>query len=120
MSTHVYQDANGSYDVYTLWELTKGLPAFPVLLSHVESNLDLPCWDGPTPREVMNAMHEHQDHASRIWVAELQHPILLHSDGQTIIDGIHRLARAALERLPTIMAKIVPTEMMISALVEIS
>jgi len=89
------------WDVNRLIHLSRDLPIVDVLLSNVRE-LEEPYWfesDGPPPtcRAVI-------EHAKLMNAADLQYPIIVCPDGR-VMDGMHRVARAALEGLPTIRAR---------------
>lgn len=95
--------ANGEtlvYNVERLWLLARELPVQTIPLSQVESELDYPyCWfktGQPTPRAVAS-------HARLIYEADFSYPIILSSKG-TVMDGIHRIAKAWLLGMTTIEA----------------
>lgn len=74
----------------TLWTAAAGLRVVPVPIAEI-AEFDRNCWFGtpPTCREVA-------EHARRIEVADLSHPVILNSDGG-LMDGGHRIARAWLD-----------------------
>jgi hypothetical protein len=89
------------WDVDTLVRLALELPVEDLPLSNIRE-LAEPYWferDGPAPtcRAVV-------EHAKLINAADLQYPIIICPDGR-VMDGMHRVARAALEELPTIRAR---------------
>jgi hypothetical protein len=89
------------WDVDRLVELALDLPIEDVRLSTIKE-LDETYWfesGGPAPtcRAVI-------EHAKLINAADLQYPIIICPDGR-VMDGMHRVARAALEGLPTIQAR---------------
>jgi hypothetical protein len=60
---------------------------------------------------VISNMIEHPDHAAAILGADMTYPILLERNGR-IVDGMHRLCRAFLEKYDTISAVVVPPSIM--------
>jgi hypothetical protein len=92
-----------AWDVDRLVRLTKDLPEIEVPLSAIVE-LDKPYWYDhgylPTCRSVA-------EHARLINEADLTFPIILSSDGG-IMDGMHRVAKAAMENRSTISAKQFP------------
>ena len=89
------------WDVERLVELARELPIVDVQVSNIRE-LEEPYWfdeGGPAPtcRAVIQ-------HAKLINAADLQYPIIICPEGR-VMDGMHRVARAALEGLPTIRAR---------------
>jgi hypothetical protein len=88
-----------AWDVHRLVALTKDLPRINVPLSSIRE-LDESFWFGegnlPTCRAVV-------EHARLMDAADLTFPIILSSDGR-VMDGMHRVAKAALLNRPTIEA----------------
>jgi len=80
--------------------LTKDLPTIQVLLSAI-GELDKPYWYDhgyvPTCRNIA-------EHARLIHEADLTFPIILSSDGG-VMDGMHRVAKAAMEGHRAISAR---------------
>lgn len=88
-----------SWDVDRLVSLTSGLPRLQIPLSAIRE-LDEPYWFGlgtsPTCRAVV-------EHARLMEAADLRFPIILSSDGR-VMDGMHRVGKAALLGRSTIEA----------------
>lgn len=87
-----------AWDVDRLVMLTKGFPRLQVPLAAIRE-LDGPFWsadDTQTWRAVV-------EHVRLIEAADLRFPIILSSDGR-VMDGMHRVARAALLGRSTIEA----------------
>ena len=88
-----------AWDVDRLVALTKDFPRLHVPLTSIRE-LDEPFWfgnnDTPTCRAVVG-------HARLIEAADLRFPIILSSDGR-VMDGMHRVGKAALLDRPTIEA----------------
>jgi len=89
-----------AWDVDRLVALSAGLPRINVPLSEIRE-LDEPFWfsgpgDIPTCRKVVA-------HAQLMRDADLSFPIILSADGR-VMDGMHRICRAVLDRLETITA----------------
>jgi hypothetical protein len=88
-----------AWDVDRLVALTKDFPRIRVPLSSIRE-LDEPFWfsddDTPTCRVVV-------EHARLMEVADLGYPIILSSDGR-VMDGMHRVGKAALLGRSTIEA----------------
>lgn len=95
-----------TWDVRRLWELSAGLPVEAVVVADLPG-VDENCWfhgrEVPTVRNVVA-------HLERILAADMERPILLNVDG-TVMDGLHRVARALLEgrtTLPAVRFKSMP------------
>jgi hypothetical protein len=94
------QSARGllAWDVHRLVALTEKLPRRDVPLTHIRE-LDQP-WFGddepPTWRSLVS-------HLELIEAADLSYPIILSADG-SVMDGMHRVARALHEGRPSIKA----------------
>jgi len=88
-----------AWDVHRLVALTKDFPRINVPLSSIRE-LDESFWFGngnaPTCRAVV-------EHAGLIEAADLRFPIILSSNGR-VMDGMHRVAKAALLNRSTIEA----------------
>jgi hypothetical protein len=88
-----------AWDVDRLILLTKDLPRIQVPLTAIRE-LDEPFWFSrgaiPTCRALV-------DHARLMEAADLRYPIILSSD-RRVMDGMHRVAKAALLAQPTIDA----------------
>ena len=89
-----------AWDIDRLVMLTKDLPVIQVSLSTI-GELDKPYWFDhgyvPTCRNVA-------EHARLINEADLGFPIILSSDGR-VMDGMHRVAKAAMEGRSSLSAK---------------
>lgn len=92
------------------------LPVVELPVADLAHHLDLPFWayDGPfhvTPHQVAADPVTYHAQYERILAADLSHPIdvVRRPDNRlTILDGIHRLLRAALEDRRTITARVLP------------
>ena len=80
------------WSVPRLWELAKDLPVREISMNEFSGYLDQDLWfnggERPTTRAV--ALH-----CKKIIDADLKKPIILDQDGR-VMDGIHRIAKAAL------------------------
>ncbi|MGW6280809.1 hypothetical protein [Kribbella sp. NPDC055071] len=90
-----------------------------VRVSDLAHHLDLPFWryDGRpfqvTPREVAADPAKYHEQWDRVLAADSRQPlhVVRRANGRlTILDGIHRLLRAELEGLPTIVVHVLPWE----------
>lgn len=93
-------DSLQAWDVDRLLQLAELLPAKEIPLSAI-GELDKPYWfengNVPTCRNIA-------EHARLILEADLSFPIILASDGR-VMDGMHRVAKAAMEGRESILAK---------------
>jgi hypothetical protein len=93
-------DGLRAWDVDRLVALTRDLPVTEVPLSAI-AELDKPYWYDhgavPTCRSIA-------EHARLIIEADLSFPIILSSDGG-VMDGMHRVAKAAMEGRSSISAR---------------
>lgn len=93
------------WEVHRLWDLAAGLPTEQVAVEVFEDLLDGATWfkegDRPTIRRVL-------DHMRKVLNANLDFPIILRPDGQ-LVDGAHRVARAALEGRASVGAVRLPS-----------
>lgn len=92
------------------------LPTVQIPVAELAHHLDLPFWayDGPfqvTPHQVGADPLTYRGQYERMLAADLRHPIdvVRRPDNRiTILDGIHRLLRAELERRTTLTARDLP------------
>ena len=87
-----------AWDVDRLVELSKDMPRRRVPLTELRT-LDEP-WTGNDEKPTWRAMLEH---VRLINEADLSHPIILSASGE-VMDGRHRIAKAALEKQHDILA----------------
>lgn len=91
---HLRQTADGKkiWDIHRLVELTSNLPTIQISVEAIKE-LDEAFWfdegHSPTCREILL-------HARLIHETNLKYPIILSSDGR-VMDGMHRVLKAALE-----------------------
>ena len=89
-----------AWDVHRLVQLSKDLPRIRVPLDAIRE-IDEPHWfSGGAQDATCRAVMEH---ARMINEANLQFPIILSSDGR-VMDGMHRVLKAALTGSPSIEA----------------
>ncbi len=88
-----------TWDVRRLWQLAADLPVREVVVADLPG-VDENCWfhvdEAPTIRNVVG-------HLKRVLAADVERPIILNVDG-TVMDGLHRVARALLEGRTTLPA----------------
>jgi hypothetical protein len=89
--TRPHRGRIGEWDQWHLIELAEHLPIIQVPLNSIRE-LDSYMWCGG-PRKVTATVREIACHAPRIMAADLSYPIILSSDG-SVMDGLHRVARA--------------------------
>jgi hypothetical protein len=94
------EDGLDAWDVDRLIELSQDFPVIEVALASIDE-VDSNYWFGsgfgdPTVRKVVEHMELMQE-------VDPTFPIILGVDGR-VMDGMHRVARALLERRPTIRA----------------
>ncbi|MGZ4436975.1 MAG: hypothetical protein ACXVW6_05015 [Nocardioidaceae bacterium] len=93
-----------AWHIETVWQAAEGLPVEEVPIADIPE-LDEDCWfngAGVAVRAVV-------DHARRINEADLGVPVILASDGQ-VLDGMHRIAKAALHGHATVLAQRLRTD----------
>jgi hypothetical protein len=93
-------DGLKAWDVDRLVALTLKLPTIRVPLCEIRE-LDEPYWYGPGTGPTCRSV---ADHARLINEADLTFPVILSSDG-CVMDGMHRIAKAAMQGADTICAK---------------
>ncbi len=116
-----------TYDVFKLIALSTELPVqrLPLDSSEIQLELDTETWDDGkgnkiTPRDVINILKQHTDynkaleiypelaeHIRKIRDADYSYPVLLFNG--SILDGLHRIAKACIEKQDFINAKIFQT-----------
>ena len=86
---HTYSDGKGEWDVHRLWELAKDLPVQE--LDHEAFHE----WEeyGWETNLTLSGLAEH---IQRALAADTQYPVIVSAEGH-IMDGCHRLLRAALD-----------------------
>jgi hypothetical protein len=101
-----FSDGRGIWYIDRLWPLADGLPVEDLAISQVRE-LDEVCWFNdtwgvrPTCRLVI-------EHCQRILAADLSYPVILGPDG-SVLDGVHRIAKAWLNGQTTVKAVRIPT-----------
>jgi hypothetical protein len=100
----------GRWELQSLWEMERA--AEPVDLSEFVWMFALPVWqlDGRRfvvrPADVIASPDDYPDHYARIMDASLEYPIhtIRHQGRLTVLDGFHRVAKAAVCDVETIQA----------------
>lgn len=87
--TQTHSDERGTWDVYKLWELSKDLP---VTMRDPDSFPEMNDWSWDEEINIKIFV----EHMERVLEADLSFPIILDAEGN-VMDGHHRLAKAALE-----------------------
>lgn len=109
---HTFSDGKNVYDVNALWKLSERLPATLVPIDDFLANLYTECWEDLCPIDA----EQDPDHWERVEKADLAFPILI-DENQEIMDGMHRLVKAARMGYKSIMAKRVPQAIAMKAIV---
>lgn len=104
---HFMPDDEGrkAWDVFRLIELSADLPVEEVPLADIRE-LDGNHWFDDHHRPTVRAVVEH---AELIADADLSFPIILGADGR-VMDGMHRVCKALLQRRETIAARRFPVD----------
>ena len=106
------------WEKHELWKLNPPRSVLPI--STLEWHLDFPFWSvkppGPvfdlTPRAVLDNPQKHPRHWARIVAADLSFPVDVGRFGGqlVILDGLHRLAKAAHSGVTEMECRIVPKQ----------
>lgn len=99
--THTYSNGSGEWDVRRLWELAADLPIVEMDPEAFHEWEEYNWETQPTLRHVV-------DHMRRVLAADLAYPIIVSAEGH-IMDGNHRLVKAALEGVPVKMVRFTET-----------
>lgn len=83
--------------------LAAELPIFQKPLAELEGSLNEVAWYGDGYHYGRLTVRQVAEHSKRIQEATLDRPIILSSEGW-LMDGFHRVARAYLDRIPSIPA----------------
>lgn len=93
-----------AWHIETVWHAARGLPVEEVPVACIRE-VDEDCWFNGGPATVRAVV----DHARRIIDADLAQPVILASDGQ-VLDGMHRIAKAALDGRVAVLAQRLPVD----------
>ena len=85
--------------VQRLWQLSKDLPVFEYEVASF-TGYDQDVWFGNQQKPTINNVLEH---FKKIEQAEFEYPIIISSEG-IVLDGVHRICRAHLDKRKTIPA----------------
>jgi hypothetical protein len=115
---------NKTYNVTKLFKLTRDLPVQKMTLKSLIHNLDNEYWSSNegvadfrdqnfhlSPKEVLKHPKKYKYHAKKIERANLSYPIMI-IDGDDVLDGLHRLAKAHKKGRETISSIHVPKKML--------
>ena len=117
------------YSVDILWKLSKNNKIRNVAIDTLDNLLNIPSWNYQTtynpnqiqysPQEILDNPHVSATHYNRISNADCSYPILIYrnlNDGwQSILDGLHRLAKAKLQGIPTIPVRYITRRQLLKA-----
>lgn len=97
---HFWRGERGldAWDVDRLIELTRGLPVIEVEVSTI-TEVDTAYWLDPDEMTVRDVV----EHMQLVQEVDMRYPIILGPDDR-VMDGMHRVARALLDGLPTVWA----------------
>lgn len=108
------------YSVDRLFKITKSIKVYKLPIAELTKLLNVPVWENKNigvgeiaPIDVINnpdKTKKHQKHYRRILTSDMSYPILLYRDSagwQVIIDGMHRLSKAYIQKHETIDVKFV-------------
>lgn len=105
-----------TYDTKKLWRLSNGCDVKRISIKLLQSNLDKDNWTVRkgvyvTPNQVMANPYVSLADFKRILNADLSYPILVHAANYDILDGLHRLSLAVIEKRKTINVILINQEM---------
>lgn len=105
-------------DNQKLWALK--VPVEKMSINELLWILDVPFWEDDrgniviTPNEVINNPDKYPSHRDRIAAADTSYPIdiMKNKKGKWLtLDGLHRLAKLAIEKAPTVKVRKIPPEL---------
>jgi hypothetical protein len=112
---HTAGDSCSEYCVFTLWRVSAGLPVTTLPAAMFETFLARKAWTEGEPYGAIVC----DDHWQRMLNADLDFPVMFRvteTDEIAILDGYHRIAKAFLLDLPSVMAVDVTTVLRHAAL----
>jgi hypothetical protein len=80
------------------------VPTTKVQILELLPQLEEDCWGGITQRQVIENPDISQEHNDRIQNADMSYPIMIDKSNNIVVDGMHRLAKAYLDKLEVIDA----------------
>ena len=95
--THTYSDGTHVWEVSKLWELARDLPKVKVPLDK------FPVWEPEEDGWAIQGLRDFVAHVERVFDADIDFPVLLSPDGW-VMDGVHRIAKARLLGVKSLMA----------------
>lgn len=123
----VWRD-HGTYDVKKLWKLSSKLKTKRLSLNKLKHNLDKDYWTVidknkerfVTPNQVIKDPYKSHVHFFKMMEADLSYPIIVYDDNGDldVLDGLHRLSKAKVEKRKTINVKIINDEILAKAKVK--
>lgn len=93
------------------------VPVSEINIQDLLWHFDMPVWEKDetddwnlTPWEVIHKKSGTTEHRKRVQDADLQHPLIItrYKDRLVILDGVHRLAKAYMEKSSAVKAKVIP------------
>lgn len=93
--THTHTHNGVTYDVYELWKLVEDEPVIEIEIAQFMKDWS---WEADLSLEIFVGQMK------RVMSADLSYPIIIHPEGH-VMDGMHRIAKAALEGRTHISAK---------------
>ncbi len=108
MDLGMYNADGKWYSVSRIVELSKKIKPKQVQVNDYVHLLSYPVWQPIKPIDVLMFPKEHPEHYTRIKKANMKYPILV--NGDNIIDGIHRLCKAYINKQSKISARVINNE----------
>jgi hypothetical protein len=96
------------WDVRRLWKLAEKLPVIEMPVKDIP-DIERVGWYGEAENCGRLTVHEVAEHARRISEADLTHPVLMSAEGY-LFDGLHRAAKAWMEKRSHILVKRFPVD----------
>ncbi|XWV26926.1 hypothetical protein QJ857_gp0124 [Tupanvirus soda lake] len=107
-----------SVDMMFAYLKSNNHPITKIFVQEYLDVLEYPGWGDPSKNiyysaiDVINNPMKYKDDFKRILKADLSYPIIISADG-FIVDGVHRLTKAYLEKIPQIKAYVFNEELMV-------
>ena len=113
-----FSDNDKTYDVEKLWAITKDNKVDETSVKSLEKRLKDLCWGKKgskySAHDVLADKKKYKEDYKRILEADLEYPIMIHNG--YIVDGVHRLAKAYLDKIATIKTQKISRKQMSEAL----